>query len=333
MEHPQSLPDLAAIDAAAIRLKETAVVTPLISNPALDHRVQASVLVKAEPLQRTGTFKFRGAFNRLVQLDEEQRKIGVVAFSSGNHAQGVAAAAELLKTPAAILMPNDAPAIKIENTRAYGAEVVLYDRATESREELAAALARERGAVLVPSFDDPYIIAGQGTVGLEMVHQSRSAGRQLDAAIIPCGGGGLIAGSSVAIKELSPETRLWSSEPEGFDDTRRSLETGTRQAIHRDARSFCDALLAPTPGELTFAINRKNLSGGCVVSDEEVARAMVFAFRNLKIVVEPGGAVALAALLSGKLTELQGKTVGVVLSGGNVDAALFAECLGRYPRP
>lgn len=317
---------IADIEAAAARIAGTATVTPLLSFDALDERVGARVLVKAEMLQRSGSFKFRGACNRLSMLTAQERAAGVVAWSSGNHAQAVAAVARLLGTRATIVMPADAPAIKLANTRQYGAEVVLYDRHTEDREAISFGIARERGAVVVPSYDDPHIIAGQGTVGLEIVRQAAAAGADLDLLLCCVGGGGLIAGTATAINALSPATAVFGVEPAGFDDTARSLASGTREANAPDARSICDALLAPTPGALTFPINQRLLTGGLVVSDDEVRDAMRFAFTALKLVIEPGGAVALAALLSGKI-DARGKTVAIVVSGGNVDRAAFAQIL------
>lgn len=313
----------ADIERAAVRIEGYAVRTPLLESPALNDRVGARILMKPECLQRTGSFKFRGAYNRLAQLSETERGAGVVAWSSGNHAQGVAAAAQLLGMPAAIVMPDDAPAIKADKTRGYGAEVIGYDRYTENREEIGAALAKQRGAVLVPSYDDGDIIAGQGTCGLEIAQQAEALGATLDLLLVCCGGGGLIAGSSVAMAAYSAATRVYSVEPAAFDDHRRSLQSGRRECIAADARSICDALLAPQPGALTFSINRHTLSGGLAVTDEEVKAAMRYAFSTLKLVVEPGGAVALAAVLAGKL-DMAGKTVAIVISGGNVDAALFS---------
>ncbi len=331
MTAPAALPDFAAVAAAAARLEGVAVRTPLLSSAELDRRIGRRVLLKAETLQLGGAFKFRGAYNRLSQLDAAGRRAGVVAFSSGNHAQGVALAARRIGCPALIVMPADAPAMKLRRTREYGAEVVTYDRRTESREVLAARLAQERGAALVPSFDDPDIIAGQGTCGLEFVEQARAAGVRMDAVLAPAGGGGLIAGMALAFEELSARTRLYAAEPAGFDDHVRSLAAGERLANAPGARSVCDALLAPEPGELTFAINRDRLVGGVVVDDAEVARAIAFAFQELKLVLEPGGAVALAALLAGRAPE--GDTLGIVLSGGNVDGELFARCLAEWPHP
>lgn len=318
--------DIEDIREAAGRIAKEAVLTPLLSSPALDAEVGATVLLKAETLQRSGSFKFRGAYNRLSMLTPEERRAGVVAWSSGNHAQGVAAAARIVGAQATIVMPSDAPAIKVENTRNYGAEVVFYDRYTHSREQISFALAQDRGAVVVPSFDDPFIIAGQGTVGLEIAEQAAAAGHSLDAFLCCCGGGGLIAGSATALNALSPQTRMYSVEPQAFNDTARSLAAGTRLSNPPDARSICDALLTPEPGELTFPINMSLLAGGLSVTDDDVRHAMSYAFRVLKLVVEPGGVVALAALLAGKI-DLRGQTVAVVLSGGNVDPALFADVL------
>lgn len=312
------LPSYKDVKAASERIKPAAINTPLLHSDFLDEACGARVLVKPECLQRTGSFKIRGAYNRLCQLSLEQKKAGVVAFSSGNHAQGVAYAAKLLNIPATIVMPSDAPEIKIANTKSYKAEVVTYDRFTESREDIAAQIARERNAVVVPSYDDFDIISGQGTVGLEIVEQVSQLGLKLDCLLVCCGGGGLIAGSSLAVRELSPDTDIYAVEPDDFDDHKRSLEVAKRLQNRADARSICDALLAPTPGKLTFEINCKNLSGAVSVSDEEVKSAMFFASSRLKLVLEPGGAVALAAVLSKKL-DLQGKTVAIVLSGGNVD--------------
>lgn len=322
------LPDLAAIEAAASRLKGHAVETPLLEAPALGARVGGRVLIKPESLQRTGSFKFRGAYNKMSQIPADRRAGGVVAFSSGNHAQGVAAAAQLIGLPAAIVMPADAPPIKIENTKSYGAEVILYDRYREDREAVAARLAAERGAVLVRPYDDPDIIAGQGTIGLEIAQQCRALGLAPDAVLTPCGGGGLISGCATALAALSPSTRVYAAEPAGFDDTARSLKAHRRLGNEPGKSSICDALLAATPGELTFAINDRLLAGGFAVSDDEVMAAMSFAFRHLKLVVEPGGAVALAAVLAGKL-DLKGRSAVVVCSGGNVEPRLFAQALQR----
>jgi threonine dehydratase len=324
LDHPSVT--FADIEAAAERIKGHAVETPLIESPALNERLGARVLLKLETLQRVGAFKFRGAYNRLVQLNAEERKRGVVAFSSGNHAQGVALAARLLGVPAIIVMPSDAPKVKVEATRGYGAEVRFYDRLKESREAIAAAIAAERGSVVVPAFDDPHIMAGQGTVGLEMVRQARELGAEFDLALAPISGGGLIGGLSEAIKTLSPKTQVWGVEPALFDDTRQSLEAGERVTIKPQGRSLCDALESPAPGEITFPLMKKNLAGAVGITDAEVAEAMRYAFSTLKLVVEPGGSVGLAALLTGKVP-CAGKTVGVVLSGGNVDPDQFAQVI------
>jgi len=314
------------VTAAAKRLQGLAVRTPLLESPALNERVGGRVLLKAETLQRTGSFKFRGAYNRISQIPEAARAAGVVAFSSGNHAQGVAAAAALLGLPATIIMPKDAPAMKLANTRAYGAEVMPYERNSDYRETLAAEIAEKRGATIVPPYDDADVMAGQGTCGLEIAEQAAALGVQLDALLVCCGGGGLTAGCALAMAERSPSTDVYTVEPKGFDDTRRSLAGGERVSNADGGQSFCDALLSPTPGRLTFAINQSHATGGLAVSDAEVAEAMAFAYRTLKLVVEPGGAVALAAVLA-KHLDARGKTVAVVLSGGNVDPQAYAEIL------
>lgn len=317
---------LADIQAAAARLKGLAVETPLIESPALNARLGGRIFLKPETLQRAGAFKFRGAYNRLSQLSDAEKARGVVAFSSGNHAQGVALAAKLLGVPALIVMPSDSPSVKVEGTRGFGAEIRFYDRFTEDRVAIADQIASERGSVVVPSYDDPHIIAGQGTVGLEIVAQAAAQGATLDSLICCVGGGGLIAGTSTAVKTLSPATEIWGVEPAGFDETRRSLESGRRETIDKDARSICDALLTPIPGDLTWPINQKTLTGAVAVTDAEVAEAMRYAFSTLKLVVEPGGCVALTAALTGKV-DVAGKTVAIVLSGGNVDPGLFAQVL------
>jgi threonine dehydratase len=317
---------LADIQAAAGRLKGLAVETPLIESPALNARLGGRILLKPETLQRAGAFKFRGAYNRLSQLSADERRRGVVAFSSGNHAQGVALAAQLIGCPALIVMPSDSPAVKVAGTKGFGAEIRFYDRFTEDRVAIADEIAAQRGCVVVPSYDDAHIIAGQGTLGLEIVAQAKALGVTLDRVLSPVGGGGLIAGTSTAVKGLSPSTEVWGAEPAGFDDTRRSLESGRRETIDPDARSICDALLTPIPGELTWPINSRNLSGVAAVTDAEVAEAMRYAFSVLKLVVEPGGCVALAAALAGKI-EVAEQSCAIVLSGGNVDPALFASVL------
>jgi threonine dehydratase len=316
-------PDLADIEDAATRLSEVAVMTPLLTSPELDEIAGGRIFIKPECLQLTGSFKIRGAYNLMSRLSPEQAKRGVVAWSSGNHAQGVAAAGSLLGIRTAIVMPQDAPRIKLENTRRLGGEPILYDRFTGDREAIARKVAAERGAELVPSYDHADIVAGQGTVGLEIMRQCEALGVTPDRVLIPCGGGGLIAGSGVAIRGIRPRTTVHPVEPENFDDTARSLRAGKRLSNDASARSICDALQAPTPGELTFQINREVLGEGLVVSDSEVGEAMRFTFLHLKLVVEPGGAAALAAVLAKKITT-EGEVTVVVLSGGNVDPELFA---------
>lgn len=312
------------IEAAAGRLSGVAVRTPLLSNQQLDAASGGRVLVKPECLQVTGSFKIRGAYNFLSQLDPDEARRGVVAFSSGNHAQGVAAAGSMLGISTAIVMPEDAPRAKLENTRRLGGEVITYDRYSGDRETIARGIADERGAVVVPSYDHEFIITGQGTVGLEIAQQCAELGIEPDQVLVNCGGGGLIAGTATALKAAFANVAVHPVEPEDFDDTARSLRSGKREHIDSSARSICDALQAHSPGEMTFAINRTVLGEGLVVSDAEVRAAMRFAFANLKLVVEPGGAVSLAAVLSGKV-DTRDKTTVVVISGGNVDSELFAE--------
>ncbi|HMR30187.1 MAG TPA: threonine/serine dehydratase [Geminicoccaceae bacterium] len=310
------------VEAAAERLRGIAVRTPLLTSEALDARIGGRLLIKAEPLQRTGSFKFRGAYNTIRQISAP----AVVAFSSGNHAQGVALAARLLGKRATIIMPSDAPRAKLEGTRSYGAEVVTYDRWSEDREAIGARIAAETGAELVRPYDDWRVMAGQGTVGLEIAGQAKELGLTPDAAIVGVSGGGLMAGTVTALAHHFPAIEAFTAEPAGLDDHARSLAAGERLGNAADARSICDALQAPMPGELTFSINRRLLKGGLVVTDDEVREAMRAAFAHLKIVVEPGGAVGLAAVLSGRL-DCRGRTVAIVLSGGNVDTAQYAEIL------
>src|SRR6201996_5904877 len=316
----------ADIDLAATVLAPYAVRTPLLSNPALDARVGTRVFLKPELLQRTGSFKFRGAFNKLSSIPQEKRVGGVVAFSSGNHAQGVAAAAQILKMQATIVMPADSPALKRERTKSFGAEVVLYDRDREDREAIARGIAEKRGATLVPPYDDPKVIAGQGTVGREICEDLAALGIAPDLVVAPVSGGGLIAGVATAVKARYPQAQIMSAEPEAFDDHARSLRAGKREAHDGKGRSICDALMAAIPGEITFAINGRLLAKGVTASEAEVGQAVAFAYRELKLVVEPGGAVGLAALLAGRI-EAQGKNIVIVLSGGNVDADLYARLI------
>jgi threonine dehydratase len=323
-----ALPTFDDVRKAAARIESHAVRTPLLESPALNERVGGRVFLKTETLQRTGSFKFRGAFNRISQIPESDRPGGVVAFSSGNHAQGVAAAAALLGLPAVIVMPSDAPTIKVENTRGYGAEVVSYDRHTESREEIGQAIAQERRATLVRPYDDPAVIAGQGTCGLEIFEDTKARGVDLQSLLVCCGGGGLTAGCALALSALSPATDLFAVEPAEYDDTKLSLQAGKPVGHGKATPSICDALLTPRPGELTFAINAKALHNAISVTDDEVRAAMRFAFRTLKLVVEPGGAVCLAAVLAGKI-DVAGRNTGLTLSGGNVDAELYRAVLSQ----
>jgi threonine dehydratase len=317
------LPTAADIDAAAKRLDGVAVRTPLINAPVLDKAIGARVFLKAETLQRTGSFKFRGAYNKISTIPESKRAAGVVAYSSGNHAQGVASAAQLLGMRATIVMPSDAPAAKRQRTAALGAEVVLYDRNTEDRAAIASAIAEKRGATLVPPYDDPMIIAGQGTIGREIVEDLERLRLAPEIVVVGASGGGLAAGISLGVKARVPAAKFYTVEPEGFDDTARSFKSGVRETNARMSGTICDALMTNTPGELTFPINRALIGEGISASDAEVGRAVAFAFHELKLVVEPGGAIGLAALLAGKL-DVKGKVVVGILSGGNVDADLFA---------
>ncbi|MCC6306468.1 MAG: threonine/serine dehydratase [Rhodobacteraceae bacterium] len=321
---------IAAIEAAALRLRGRARTTPLLEAPLLSELAGRRLLVKAECLQLTGSFTFRGAWSALTALPAAARARGVLGFSSGNHAQGVALAARLLGVPAAIVMPRDAPAPKIEATRAYGAEVILYDRAGgESREAIGARLVEGRGLALVRPYDDPEVIAGQGSCGLEIAAEATAAGIAAAEVLVPCGGGGLASGIALALAARAPGLRVRTAEPLGFDDTLRSLAAGRRVQNAAPSGSLCDAIVTPQPGEITFPILARLAGPGLAVSDEEALRAMAVAFRHLRIVLEPGGAVALAAAL-GRAEELGTGPVIAVASGGNVEPALFADCLRRY---
>lgn len=315
------------IQSAAEQIKGAAVRTPLIEHPALNELVGGRVFIKPENLQVIGAFKFRGAYNRLSRLSEAERAKGVVAFSSGNHAQGVAKAAQMLGIKATIVMPNDAPKLKLANTRSYGAEVVLYDRYNEDREEVAKRVVGDSGATVVPPYNDPYIMAGQGTVGLEIAQDLEQMGLKPDQALVNCGGGGLASGTFVALKHHFPAMDGYVVEPQAFDDVCRSLNTGSIQTVDFGARSVCDALLTPSAGELTFPILQSNAIKGLTVSDDEALDAVRYAAITLKMVVEPGGAAALAALMNGRVAA-KGRTTVIVLSGGNIEPEMLAKCMG-----
>lgn len=314
------------IRAAAERLKGHARETPLLSSPFIDHLAGRRVLIKAECLQHTGSFKYRGGYSAVSALPAAVRANGVIAFSSGNHAQGVALAATQHGVPSVIIMPSDAPRLKIENTRALGAEVVLYDRATEDRDAIGARMAEARGLTLIKPFDEPEVIAGQGTTGLEIAVQARALGVEQADVLVCCGGGGLTSGIALALEAEAPGLRARPAEPEGFDDTARSLASGTIQRNAAMTGSICDAIVTPSPGHLTFPIMQRLCGPGLVVSDAEALRAMAQAFLRLKIVLEPGGAVALAAALN-RRDQIAGDAVIVVASGGNVDIEMYEAAL------
>lgn len=318
-------PTLNDIRAAAKRLEGLARRTPLLENPVLNEELGFRLIIKPECLQRTGSFKFRGAYNKISQISEQDRPKGVVAYSSGNHAQGVAAASSLFGMKSTIIMPDSAPKAKINNTRALGGDVVLYNRQRDDREKMGADICAETGATIVPPYDDPLIMAGQGTVGLEIATQSEQMGISPDLVLIPAGGGGLASGTAIALSDLMA-CDIMCVEPEEFDDTKRSLASGSRQSIDPAASSVCDALLSNMPGELTFSVNSRLLKAGLSVSDLEALSAVKTALQSFKIVVEPGGAVALAAAITGKC-DVAGKTVVVVCSGGNVDPDMLAQAL------
>jgi threonine dehydratase len=301
--------------------------TPLLESPWLNERIGGRLLVKAEPLQRTGAFKFRGAYNCISQLSPEARVRGVIAYSSGNHARAVAAAARLLDAPATIVMPEDAPAVKFAGTRREGADIVTYKRASEDRIAIAERLSEENGWALVRPYEDNHVIAGQGTVGLEIAAECRVRGIEPDLVVVPASGGGLMAGCALALSAEMPTAALYTAEPENYDDHARSFAAGERQRVHDlSVSSLCDALMSHEPGERTFAINSRRVRGGVCADEGAVLRAMASAFLHLKLVIEPGGAVALAAVLAGAL-ETEGKTVVVVASGGNVDPSVFRMAL------
>jgi threonine dehydratase len=320
------LPNHEDILTAYVRITGQVVRTPMLRHPLLDELTGGTILIKPEPLQRTGSFKLRGATNAALRLLPAQRAAGVATHSSGNHGQALACTAAALGLKATVFMPADAPRIKVEATRRWGAEIIHYDRLTENREALSLAFTERTGATLIPPYEHPHVIAGQGTVAMELAEDAATAGLSMDALLVSAGGGGLIAGCALAMEGVSPHTGIVAVEPEGADDTGRSLAAGERLSNPPGGSMLCDALLAPMPGELTFAINRTHLAGAVAVSDAEVIAAMAFAFTHLKLVVEPGGAVTLAALLSGRFAA-RGQVVGAVLSGGNVDPVVFARAL------
>ncbi|MCX8954900.1 threonine/serine dehydratase [Ruegeria sp. NA] len=314
------------IEAAAKRLKGHVRETPILSSPFLDAIAGRRIWVKPECLQHTGSFKFRGAWSAISALDEDTRQRGVIAYSSGNHAQGVAMAASKHGIASVIVMPSDAPHLKIENTRALGGEVILYDRANESREEIGETIAAERGLTLIRPYDEPQVIAGQGTTGLEIARQAAELGLSQADVLVCCGGGGLTSGIALALEKHAPDLRARPCEPEGFDDVKRSLATGRIQNNNAASGNICDAILTPQPGDITFPILNRLCGPGISVTEDEALRAMALAFLRLKIVLEPGGAVALASALF-RGDEIEGDDVIVVTSGGNVDPDIFSRAL------
>ncbi len=327
----RDLPTFADIEDATLRVRDVTTHTPLLRFDALDEVVGAPVWVKPETLQRTGSFKMRGAWNRISRIPEADRAKGVVAFSSGNHAQGVAESARLLGMKATIVMPSDAPASKIASTRRRGAEVRLYDRVKDSREAIAAEIAGKSGATTVRPFDDSWIMAGQGTAGLEAARDAEKLGVRFGSLICNASGGGLLAGFAVAFEGVSPETEIYVAEPEGHDDLIRSLAARAIVSNAPGIRSIADALMSPEPGALTFEIHKRRVRGGFTASNDQLLDAMSFAFHHMKLVVEPGGANGLAVLLNNRAYFAERGPVLVVLSGGNVDADMFARAIARPP--
>ncbi len=324
-----TIPTIADIHRARERIAGQAIRTPLLFAPTLSERLSAHVYLKPETLQRTGSFKFRGAYNALSALDPAERAKGVVAVSSGNHAQGVAEAARLFGVPSTIVMPSDAPVPKRRRTERSGARIIPYDRAIEDREVVIARVVEETGGAFVHPYNDSFVIAGQGTVGLEMADDFSALGVTPDIVIVPASGGGLAAGTALAVTDRFPNAAVYTAEPEGFDDYARSLKSGKIERNLKQAGSICDALMAPAPGEIGWEINRKRLAGGIVASDAEALIAVGYAFEELRLVVEPGGAVGLAALLAGRL-ETAGKTIAIVLSGGNIGDDMLTAGLAAY---
>ncbi|MBV8977200.1 MAG: threonine/serine dehydratase [Alphaproteobacteria bacterium] len=333
MSEPESLPTFADVEAAARRIQPHAYETPLIENATLNERLGGRVFLKLESLQRTGSFKFRGAYNRIALIPPAERQRGVIAFSSGNHAQGVAAAARLFGIAATIVMPQDSPRTKLEGTRAQGANIVFYDRLRDDREAIAARVLAERGGTLIRPFDDPGIVAGQGTIGLELVAQARAKGCDaLDAVLVPCSGGGVVSGIALALSGASPGTAAISVEPENFDGMGRSLVAGKRTSAPGGALSMADALMAPMPGAVPFALAQRHIPFGLWVEERELARAVAYAATTLKLIIEPGGLAGLAALLAGKY-DVHGKIVAAVLTGGNCDFDTVANCVSQCSDP
>ncbi len=317
------------VRAAALRIRGAAVVTPLLENEWLNERAGGRVLMKAETLQHGGSFKFRGAMSRLSKLSPEERQRGVLAVSSGNHAQGVARAARLFGSPATIVMPKDAPTFKIAQVRAYGGEIIFYDRYTDDREAMAKRIASERGLALAHPFDQIDTIEGQGTLALEAVDQAKAAGAAFDVFIVCCGGGGMTAGCATILADISPKTDVMIAEPEGYDETWASILAGERLKADVSKKTICDALASPSPGEITFPILKRFVRGGFSVTDDDVAETISWAAKYLKLVIEPGGAAALAAVYTRKI-KAEGRTIGVTLSGGNIDPSLYATFLRRF---
>ncbi|WP_294612864.1 threonine ammonia-lyase [uncultured Roseovarius sp.] len=321
--------DITMIRSAAARLKGHARRTPLLSSPFLDEIAGRRVFVKPECLQHTGSFKYRGARSAVSALDPTARAQGVIAFSSGNHAQGVALAAREHGVPAVIIMPGDSPRMKIDNTRALGAEVVLYDRAAEDRDAIGERLADERGLTLIRPYDEPQVIAGQGTTGLEIAEDAAALGVTQADVLVCCGGGGLTSGIALALEADAPGLRARPCEPQGFDDVTRSLASGRIERNARMSGSLCDAIVTPQPGEITFPIMARLCGPGLVVTDDQCLQAMALAWSRLKVVAEPGGAAALAAALF-HADQIEGDAVFATISGGNVDAEVFQTALTRF---
>ncbi len=318
---------LAQVKAAAEGLKGVVNRTPLLENKDVNKRLGGRLLIKAECAQRTGAFKIRGAYWRILNMSEAERACGAITYSSGNHALGVARAAQLLGSTALIVMPSDVPKAKMDATRALGAEIVTFDRDTESSDDVVERIRQETGRLIVPPSAHHLVLAGAGTAALELFEQSQEMKAELDAVLIPCGGGGLTAATAVVMSEASPKTQVYAVEPELFDDTRRSLIEGKPVPNPKGLRTICDAIMTPIPNELTFSINKELLAGGLIASDEHVRAAMRFAFEHYKIVTEPGAVVGLAAVLSGQI-DITGKTIATVITGGNIDAPRFCALIG-----